>query len=199
MKTVLKILVAAALVIPLVVPAVAQAQQYQPWSNPDAAAEATAQVQDLVKRLNTLIEEAERSRAADPQFLRDLRKLADEYRRSPPVLLMSDDFGDGDFTANPRWTVTTGRYWVEPGWGLRSAIKPGAAPTGSGGAPEQKRMTGKEAVGAIFGQILQQALDPEGRAGGGQAGGSGSTASATAIQTSFELSNTFTVEVDFSS
>ena len=79
----------------------------------------------MIERLDGLIDEAERSRAADLGFLRDLRGLAGEYRRMPRTLLLSDDFADGDYTRDPRWTVTAGRYWVEQGWGLRSAIKPG--------------------------------------------------------------------------
>ncbi len=156
-------------------------------------------MQNMIERLNSLIDEAERSRAADPGFLRDLRRLAGEYRQGslgrPRTLLLSDDFGDGDFTRNPRWTVTAGRYWVEQGWGLRSAIKPGQTPAQT----EQKRLSRKEKAVNIFGQILQQAIDPEGRMSGGQATGSGTAISATAIQTGVRLANAFALEMDFSS
>ena len=108
---------------------------------------------------------------------------------------MNDDFGDGDFTRNPSWTVTAGKYWVENGRGLRSAVKAEAA------APQQRQLSGKEAVGAIFGQILQQALDPEGRSSGGQAGGgtSGTVINPTATQTRLTMTNAFAMEVEFSS
>ena len=181
----------------LAITAAASAQQYQPWNNPDSGGSTAGgdRLQGLIERLGGLIDEAERSRAADPGFLSDLRGLADEYRRGPRTLLLSDDFGDGDFTRNPRWTVTAGRYWVEQGWGLRSAIKPGQTLPQT----QQKRLSGKDAAAAIFGQILQQAIDPEGRMSSGQTMGSGTAISATAIQTGTRLSNAFALEMDFSS
>jgi hypothetical protein len=190
----------------LALPAIASAQQYQPWNNPDSGGSQTGgsqvtgdRLQGLIERLDGLIGEAERSRAADPGFLSDLKRLTGEYRRVPRTLLLSDDFGDGDYTRNPRWTVTAGRYWVERGWGLRSAIKPGQTQA----QPEQKRLSRKEKAVSLFGQILQQAIDPEGRQGGilsgGQTTGSGTTISATAIQTEVRLANAFALEMDFSS
>jgi len=179
----------------LLIPAAAPAQTYQPWANPDSGGSAASgdQMQGFVERLNKLIGEAERSRAADPGFLRDLRGLAGEYSIRPRALVLSDDFADGDFTRNPRWTVTAGRYWVERGWGLRSAVNPAAAPAQT----QQKRPSRKEKAATIFGQILQQAIGPEGRVSGGAS--TGTTISATAIQTGVRLSNAFAVEMDFSS
>ena len=159
LKTLIVILAAIAL------PAAASAQQYQPWNNPDSGG--GDRLQGFAERLNKLIDEAERSRAADLGFLRDLRGLAGEYRRMPRTLLLSDDFADGDYTRDPRWTVTAGRYWVERGWGLRSAIKPGQTPAQT----QQKRLSRKEKTISLFGQILQQAIDPEGRQGGMLGGG----------------------------
>ncbi len=195
MKNALRTLVLVpALLLALLIPGPAPAQQYQPWANPDGSA-GSSHMQGFVERLNKMIDEAERSRAADPGFLRDLRGLADEYRRGPRTLLLSDDFGDGDFTSNPRWTVTAGRYWVEQGWGLRSAIKPGQASAQT----EQKRLSRKEKAASIFGQILQQAIDPEGRLGGGSQTTGGAAISTTAIQTGVRISNAFALEMDFSS
>ena len=137
-----------------------------------------------------MVDDAEKARAADPQFLRDLRGLAQGSDRPWRIQLLNDDFGDGDFTRNPSWTVTAGKYWVENGRGLRSAVKAEAA------APQQRQLSGKEAVGAIFGQILQQAIDLEGKLGGGQTAGG---APATAIQIALALTNAFAIEIDLSS
>jgi hypothetical protein len=78
MKSALWPLVVAALLIPPLFPGAASAQQYQQWNDPDqpvtaAKAAADTRLQDFVDRLNALIDEAEKARAADPQFLRDLR------------------------------------------------------------------------------------------------------------------------------
>ena len=71
-------LVVAALLIPPLFPGAASAQQYQQWNDPDqpvtaAKTAADTRLQDFVDRINALIDEAEKARAADPQFLRDLR------------------------------------------------------------------------------------------------------------------------------
>jgi hypothetical protein len=181
----------------------AQAQQYQPWNDPAAAATAGAaekaaneRLQGFVDELNRLTNSAEKSRAADPGFLRDLKGLAQAYDRPWRTRLLSDDFQDGDFIRNPGWTVTAGKYWVEQGWGLRSAVK--AEPAQTSGQTQQ-RTSGKDIAAAIFGQILQQALDPEGRATGGGQGASATVLNPAAIQTPFRLTNAFAVDIEFSS
>lgn len=171
----------------LLLPWAASAQQYQQWTNPDQQRAADTRLDTFRDRLGKLIDKAERDRAADPRFLRDLRDLAADLNRPRRVLLLSDDFGDGDYTRNPVWTVSQGKYWVEKGWGLRSAIKKQAG-------PEQQRQSGNDAVAAIFGQILQRAIDPEGK--------SSSTSSlnaAAAIRTATKISNAFSLDLEFSS
>ena len=194
----------AALAVSILVPAFAAdaGQHYRSWTDPNAPIGAGAQAgaqrqQDFVDKLKGLIDEAEKARAADPQFLGDLRGLAREYDSPRRRVVLSDRFEDGDFTDNPTWTVTQGRYWVERGWGLRSAVKVENAAAQS--APEPERRKGRDVAAAIFGQILQQALDPEGKLGGGQTAGTAEGAAATAIQTALALTNAFAIEIDFSS
>ncbi|MCH7937353.1 MAG: hypothetical protein IH994_09750 [Proteobacteria bacterium] len=193
----------AALCVSILLPAFASeaAQHYRPWTDPNAPSGAASQrQQDFVDKLKGLIDEAEKARAADPGFLRDLRGLAREYDSPRRRVVLSDRFEDGDFTDNPTWTVTQGRYWVERGWGLRSAVKVGSA---AQSAPEPERRKGRDVAAAIFGQILQQALDPEGKLGSGQTagttGGAAGGAPAAAIQTAVAVTNAFAVEIDFSS
>jgi len=182
----------------------ATAQQYKPWTGPAAASTAAvaekaanARLQGFVDELNRLTNAAETSRAADPGFLRDLRGLAQAYDKPWRTQLLSDDFQDGDFTRNPGWTVTAGKYWVESGWGLRSAVKTEPAQTAS---QDQRRTSGRDVAAAIFGQILQNALDPEGRnSGGGQDAGPASVLNPAAIQTPLRLTNAFAVDIEFSS
>ena len=194
-----------ALAVSILLPAFASeaGQHYRSWTDPNAPSQAGDQrQQDFVDKLKGLIDEAEKARAADPQFLGDLRGLAREYDRPRRRVVLSYRFEDGDFTDNPAWTVTQGRYWVERGWGLRSAVKAGAAPAAQS-APEPERRKDRDAAAAIFGQILQQAIDPEGRLGGGQStgttGGAADGAPATAIQTAVAVTNAFAVEIDLSS
>ena len=186
----------AVLAVSILIPVFASeaGQHYRSWTGPDAPSQAGAQrQQDFVDKLKGLIDEAEKARAADPQFLGDLRGLVREYDRPRRRVVLSDRFEDGDFTDNPAWTVTQGRYWVERGWGLRSAVKAGPA---AQSAPQPEPRKGRDAAAAIFGRILQQAIDPEGKLGGGQTAGG---APATAIQIALALTNAFAVEINLSS
>ena len=73
------------------------------------------QVQKLVDELRALTDEADRNRAADPRFLSDLRGLARRYDYPWRVRLISDDFGDGDYTNDPAWTAAAGKFTVACG------------------------------------------------------------------------------------
>jgi len=74
---------AAAILASAVSVSVVQAQTttYPSWTNPNAPQSTTANKpnEELVDELNKLISQAERDRAASPQFLRDLRDLARRY------------------------------------------------------------------------------------------------------------------------
>lgn len=180
------------LMIFLLVSAAAGAEQpYQPWPGVGGQDAADSRLQGFVDRLKALVDEAEKARAADPRFLRDLRDLARGFDRPWRTSVLADDFRDGDFSQNPTWTVTAGRYWVERGWGMRSAVAPGQAETGR----EDRRLSGKDAAVAIFGQILNQAINPQGDGGSAAATGGG----AAAIHARAAVSNAFALEVDVSS
>ncbi len=106
-------------------PEAAAQQRYSTWQDqseqtPPAVGQEDEKLNKFIKELNGLINDADRYRAADPKFIRDLRRLVRRYGNRFQVRLLSDDFSDGDFTRNPAWTVTAGRYWVERGYGLRS-------------------------------------------------------------------------------
>ena len=96
-----------------------------------------------LEALEALIERAERTNAADDSFLADLRDLAQTYGQTENGyggstysdqgdqeddgqkemrVLLEDDFADGDYTQDPRWTVTAGECAVESE-GLRSRVQ----------------------------------------------------------------------------
>ena len=78
------------------------------------------QAQALVEELRALINEADRGRAADPLFLRDLRDLADRFDNPWRTRIIFDDFRDGDYTRDPAWTVVSGAFAVDSRRGLLS-------------------------------------------------------------------------------
>jgi hypothetical protein len=92
-----------------------------------------------IEGLEALIERAERTNAADESFIADLRDLAETYgqtetgykgstysgddgQREELRALIEDDFSDGDYTQDPRWTVTAGEFSVQSE-GLRSRVR----------------------------------------------------------------------------
>jgi len=152
MKTLVQFVIAASLVALVGLPAGAQDSRYKPL--PSQAQ--TGDMPELLKSLRNLTDQAERSKAADPTFINDLRNLANTYDNPWPVKLLSDDFRDGDFTRNPAWTVIAGTWQVDTRGrfsGLHSTIsKPKPAsqqsgPTGTGTS---------EIIGGVLGGLLKQ-------------------------------------------
>lgn len=134
--------------------AVADDQRYEAWQ-PDGGGAA-----EMVKALRALIDEAEHSRAADPLFLKDLKALANKYATATPaatpVQLMRDDFRDGDYTRGVRWTVVSGKFWVEDAVGLRTLVTQTAAqPTATEQQPRQRE---GDLASAIIGNLLSKTL-----------------------------------------
>ena len=115
------------------------------------------QVQKLVDELRALTDEADRNRAADPRFLSDLRGLARRYDYPWRVRLISDDFGDGDYTNNPAWTAAAGKFTVAWGGGLATEVRPRTvAATKPAQEPRRRReLSGEDMAIALFGEILR--------------------------------------------
>ena len=89
----------------VLVAAGAQAQNYDPIRDE------TGKTQELIEELNTLVDAAERSRAADRRFIRDLRNVLRRFDNPWQVRLLTEDFRDGDFQSNPAWIVESGEFF----------------------------------------------------------------------------------------
>ncbi|MCH9051953.1 MAG: hypothetical protein IIA72_12860 [Proteobacteria bacterium] len=127
-----------------------------PRSGPHPGA-GNEQVQKLVDELRALTEEADRNRAADPRFLRDLRGLARRYDYPWRVRLISDDFRDGDYTANPAWTAAAGQFTVAWGGGLATEVRPRTitAPMPAREPRRSRDLSGEDVAIALFGEIFR--------------------------------------------
>jgi hypothetical protein len=143
------------------------AQTYNQWQPPTTAQD--PELSALLDDLETLVDDAEQSRAADPEFLNDLNDLLATYGNPWGTRLLYDDFKDGNYTSNPRWTVASGNFKVNDGQnpGLRSKVG----------------RQGDNAAQAIIGALL------------GQSNING----AAAIYTPVKISNAFRVEMNFMS
>ncbi|MGY8959677.1 MAG: hypothetical protein ACKVKG_09145, partial [Alphaproteobacteria bacterium] len=113
----------------------------------------------IIQDLRNLIDEADRARAADPRFLRDLRALVNKYTDPWPRLVIRDDFRDGDFTRNPSWIVASGQFEESFSGGLRSltVIPAPSVVTNNpqyNNAPRKSRP--EDLAAQLLGQILNQ-------------------------------------------
>lgn len=185
------LLVGVAVAAVIAGPALAQTK-YAPWQDPNAAKQSVQKSQALIDELNKLIDDAEKSRAADPRFLSDLRDLARRHERPWRVTLVSDDFSDGNFTQNPVWKVTAGKFWIEKGYGLRGTATE-TQPTSDG----QKKVRGEDVATQLLGSILNQALG--GRQEGQQQTAAPPASPRAAISLPRRISNAFALRLEMNS
>lgn len=188
--------ISAVAALPLIAPAQTTAQtnndnRYGTWAPPGDTAAESPQLKGLLQSLNKLITDAEKARAADPTFLRDLKELTARYANPWTKNIVSDNFSDGDFDRNPRWSVTSGEYWVENGYGLRARVTDAAL---SGGGSSQTLSKEKLAL-SILGAVLNGAnknvttkTQP-----------SAQISKPSAIETRARVSNSFMTELKISS
>ncbi|MFQ5785338.1 MAG: peptidoglycan-binding protein [Alphaproteobacteria bacterium] len=105
--------------------------------------------QELVDDLRETIREVERERSAQPRVLERLRGLVRRYDRPWRVVLLEEDFHDGDFTADPAWRVVSGQFFMR--WsGLRTAFSPPVVVSPFSGGNEATQL-----FGAILGEIAR--------------------------------------------
>ncbi|GMR08008.1 MAG: hypothetical protein BMS9Abin26_1013 [Gammaproteobacteria bacterium] len=106
----------------------------------------------MTNELDVLVNKAEKARAADPRFLRDLKNLSSRYKRQWTTEILFDDFRDGDFSKNPVWKLVEGTFWVDVRNGLRSKIDP-ASHVSSNKKSEEKEDLGKLLLGALLEEL----------------------------------------------
>ena len=110
-------------------------QTYKPWAGATGQ-----QLKGLITDLKTKIAAAEKSEAASPDFLDDLKALVAKYEAlqtsgagaaapgiAPGTQVFTDTFADGNYTASPAWKVSAGTWTVDPSGnnrGLNSKVRP---------------------------------------------------------------------------
>jgi len=186
--------VAAVLIALLTVPS-PQAQEtsrYDAWQNPDDEGSARGgddeSLQRLLEELESLVDEADRARAADPRFLSDLRRLVGRYQWPWQVDVIDEDFTDGGVRPEPQWRVIGGDVQVVRNVGLHSVVRP---PERS--ASESGSTSGEELAAALLSEVFGQRSDD----GGGAAATPATRAdvhAATRITNAFALDATVDAE-----
>lgn len=174
----------------------AQSSKYSTWSDPtksDAQGQNNAELKTFKDRLNKLVDDAEKARAADPAFLKDLRALAGSsgsYNTPTLRTIFSDAFDDGNYTQSPSWNVVSGAYFIENGWGLRNKI----LDAGQAAQTETKSNSGEDLAIALLGSILNQATG-----GQQQQAAPAAQTQENLITSTVRISNAFAITLDVSS
>jgi hypothetical protein len=174
----------------------AQAQttdnRYGSWA-PPVKAKSPKESKDLaafLKELDTLVKDAEKSRAANPVFLQDLKNLTARYEGGGSQRILFDDFSDNDYDNNPSWSVTSGDYYVEPGYGLRSRVVEAAAAAAGDSQKLSKEQLAVSLLGAVLGNKKNTTPEPANGAAHSRP---------SAIETQVTIPSAFLMTVEMSS
>lgn len=191
----------AAMLVPCCI-ADAQTSRYSTWQNPDRSDDqGTTQslskdgdrLQQLLDELTKLVDEADRARAADRLFLRDLRDLIDTYDWPWQVQLLHEDFTDGGVSQSPRWTIAAGEFRVERDSGLRSIVRPQLQSQSS-----TSGNSGQDLAATLLNQLLQQATKQD-KSQGQAAAPTSERSDRAIIHVATPITNSFLLRVELSS
>lgn len=106
--------------------------------------------EQLLKDLTVLLEKGRQRRAAQSWFLNDLSKLINQNQTDWSVILLHDDFQDGNFTVSPKWSVLSGHFEVNNKGLYSQAITQASQ-------PEKRSQEKQDFSTAILGAILEHA------------------------------------------
>ena len=107
---------------------------------------------DLLNELESKVKDADKKMIAHPKFLEDLQALIEKYRGKFRKVFLRENFSDGDYTKNPKWTVVSGQFKITPLKRLRSAVFTER--------PVEKPPSNTREKPDLFGSILQEVLKP---------------------------------------
>ena len=113
--------------------------------------------QQLKTELQQLIAKGRQQQAAQEWFLDELAALIAVPSSNGSKVILDENFSDGNYTYNPRWTVISGQFSVGSS-GLHSSTVSQAVP--------QRKNTRRDISTAILGVILEQATGTGNRSGG---------------------------------
>ncbi|MCP4330450.1 MAG: hypothetical protein GY791_18665 [Alphaproteobacteria bacterium] len=126
----------------------ATAQSNPPWLSP-------ANSDKLLSELKALIDKGANEGLAKKKYIKELRQLTARYDWPWSRLLMIEEFADGNYSANPPWTVRSGRFEMNREFGLVSIQNQAQQSTSQPGQPQGT--VGQQLLGAV----LQQVLPPQ--------------------------------------
>lgn len=121
-------------------------------------------LQKLTGEVEALIAEGIRSKAAHPEFFRDLQLTVNKYKIPKKTVYFKDDFSDNEYLRNPAWTVKKGVFSVDYQGSLYSSVivyRP--KPVESVAKETAPESTGDKNLRILFGVLDELTKDPKGR------------------------------------
>ncbi|MCP4023940.1 MAG: hypothetical protein GY729_19010 [Desulfobacteraceae bacterium] len=79
-------------------------------------------LKSMITELETKIKDADKRMVAHPTFLEELRELIEKYKASIRKLYFKDSFMDKNFSKAPKWTVTSGTFFVNDALRLSTSV-----------------------------------------------------------------------------
>ena len=119
-----------------------------------AQSDENKQLKSMISELEIKIEDADKRMIAHPNFLNELRILAQKYKSQLRELFFRDTFSDGNFNKNPQWIVKSGEFNITPEGHLTSFVPMQPHGTKTESPPEKDRTIEQEAVGIILDNIF---------------------------------------------
>lgn len=116
-------------------------------------------LQSLLDDLQRTITEADKRMVAHPRFLDELRSLVAQYKAKLRPIYLYEDFSDGNYSANPGWTVKSGQFRLVPGGKLWSRVLVDRQYQSSSSSSSQK----EEPLGLLLKEILKSSQQREER------------------------------------
>jgi len=170
--------------------------RYQAWQPPAGeVVQSTqpgnkAEMQKMIDELNQLIDEADKARAADRTFIRDLRDVVNQYDWPWRKTLLEEDFTDGYLETKSQWKILTGDYKLKRGLGLHSNVVERQTTSES-----RQKLSDEEAAAALIGAIFDQALKKKKKKPDDTSSNQLHAANASIISKT-TVSNAFAIELD---
>lgn len=151
-----------------------------------AMASPNEQTQEVIDRLEEIVQKGEEERRADSQFLAELHDLIRRYDWPWQDRVFQDDFQDGDFSRNPVWTVASGEFWVDSSNRLVNRFIPPETESQSS-ADVQEEDTGTRIIKGIFSEILKEREEKSSRPKGPEK---------AEIHSSASINNAFSMDIE---
>ena len=94
-------------------------------------------LESMLNELQQTIDDADKRMVAHPRFLEELREMVKRYRAKLRNIYLFEDFSDGDITADPNWSVISGKFRVTADSRLWSQVYVDASYQGSTSSSEE--------------------------------------------------------------